>query len=109
MQIIIKCEGLDHSKWMDQYISRKIARLYRYLTPSAKIQISIQEATEVLCRTTITIHNPNHNYVFSCDGENIHESFAGAMEKASRALADKRRRFKNRNFRRISQTREMTA
>jgi ribosomal subunit interface protein len=95
MQIQVHCQGLSHSRWMDEFITKKVEKLGRYLNPSAKIQVFMRSEGDFYA-TTLSIHNTNHDYAFSYLGETVYESILGAIDKAARTLSENKRRFNDR-------------
>lgn len=99
MQILLHYDGPQASRWMNEFIIKKVKKLDRFLNPSAKVEVFIKNEN-ILCCTTIAIHNPKHNYSFSADGENVYESFSMAVDKATTSLSENKRKFKDRIHRR---------
>lgn len=108
MQIQVHFQGLDHSPWMDDFIAKRVEKISRYLSPSAKVQVNLK-AENQLCYTTLSIHNPNHDFAFSSEGDNVWESVSIAIDKASRVLSENKRQFKDRIGRRSSLLRQYVA
>lgn len=101
MHVQVHYQGLKHTPWMDQLISRKVDKLTRYLSPSASIHVHLkQEKTNYV--TTLAIHNVSHDYSFTAPGENLYESFASAIDKASRSLSEHKRQIKDKIGRRAA-------
>ncbi len=101
MHVQVHYQGLDHSQWVDQFITRKVEKIERFLSPSASVLVHLKLENRIYS-TTISVHNLNHDYAFSCDGDNLYESFARATDKATRALVEHKRRVKDRISRRSS-------
>jgi ribosomal subunit interface protein len=95
MQIQVHCQGLNHSRWMDEFISKKVEKLSWYLNPGSKIQVFLKTERDHF-HTTLSIHKTNHDFAFSSSGETVYESVSGAIEKATRVLSENKRRFKDR-------------
>lgn len=108
MQIQVYFQGLDHTPWMDDFITKRVGKISRYLSPSATVQVNLK-AEKQLCHTTISIHNMNHDYAFSSDGENVFESITTAVDKANRTLTETKRQHKDRIGRRSSLLRQYAA
>lgn len=103
MQIQVHYDGVDSSPWMEQFITNRVSKLNRYLNPAASIQIHVKTQTPFLYVTTLAIHNMNHDYAFSAEGDNLYESFQLATDKAARALSEQKRILKDRIHRRNNQ------
>lgn len=101
MQLQVHYKGLNHSRWMDEFITKKVKKLERYLGPAARVQVFIKAESQI-CLTTISIHKTNHDFAFTAHGENLYEAFSSAMGKANRALSEDKRKFKDRISRRTS-------
>lgn len=94
MQVQVHYQGMESSQWIDQFISRKLDKLNRYLSPASVIHIHLKFANRMYS-TTMEIHNPIKDYAFSSNGENLYESFSSTMDKASRALGEQKRKLKD--------------
>lgn len=94
MQVQIHYQGLDNSPWMDQFITRKVSKLNRYLNSAASLQVHLKFVNRKYV-TSLAIHNLNHDYAFTADGENLYESFSLATDKATRALGEHKRMIKD--------------
>jgi len=101
MQIQVHYQGLDNTPWMDQFITNRVAKLNRYLNPSASIQIHLRMEHQVYV-TSLSIHNLNHDYAYTAQGENLYESFQLATDKAARALGEHKRMLKDRIHRKTN-------
>jgi ribosomal subunit interface protein len=101
MQIQVHFQGIEHTPWMDEFITNRVEKIGRYLNPSSKIHVSLK-AEKLKCFTTISIHNTNHDFAFSSDGVNVWESVSTAIDKANRVLSEKKRQFKDRINKRSS-------
>lgn len=101
MQIKVHYQGLESTPWMDQFITNRVSKLNRYLNPSASIHISLKMENELYV-TTLSIHNMNHDYSYSGQGDNLYESFQLATEKAARALGEQKRMLKDRIHRKTN-------
>ncbi|HXH76852.1 MAG TPA: HPF/RaiA family ribosome-associated protein [Bacteriovoracaceae bacterium] len=100
MQVQVHYQGLEPSPWLDQFIGRKVAKLDRYLTSAASIQVNLRfENREYV--TGLAIHNSHHDYAFTSNGENLYESFSTAVEKASRSLGEERKKLKDKIHRKF--------
>ncbi len=100
MQVQVHYQGLVNSPWMEQFISKRVSKLQRYLSKSASILVNIRFENKKFV-TSLAIHNTNHDYAFSATGENMYESFSSSIIKATRALAEQKRMIKdkiNRKF-----------
>lgn len=108
MQIQVHYQNLENSPWIDQFIQKRAAKLDRYLANSANIQIHLK-LEKGSYRTSLTIHNPYHDYAFTSVGDNLFESFSLAIDKASRALAEHKKKVKDRIHRKIITANELYA
>jgi ribosomal subunit interface protein len=97
MQVQINYQGLDHTPWMEQFITKRMVRLNRYLNSSASIQVHLKfEHKSKRYLTSLSIHNLNHDYAYTSEGQNLWESFSMAVDKASRSLSEHKRIAKDR-------------
>lgn len=94
MQVQVHYQGLENSPWMDQFITKRVSKLDRYLSSAATINVHLKFINRTYV-TTLAIHNVNHDYAFTANGENLYESFASATDKASRALGEQKRKIKD--------------
>lgn len=108
MQIHVHYQGLDHSRWMDEFITNRVQKLSRYLAPSATVQVFMKTEKDD-CLTTLSVHNTNHDYAFSANGENVFESVSSAIDKANRTLSENKRKYKDRISKRSSNLRDFAA
>jgi ribosome-associated translation inhibitor RaiA len=99
MEIKVHYQGLDHSLWVEQFMTRKVAKLERFLAPTALTTVHLCLENNIYT-TTLSIHSMGRDFYFKADGENLYESFTGAIDKASRALVERKRQVRNRIFRR---------
>ena len=105
MQVQVHYQGLVNTPWMDQFITKRVSKLDRYLSPSSSIHVHLKFVNRQYV-TTLAIHNINHDYAFTSDGQNLFESFTLATDKATRALGEHKRKIKdkiNRKFFSIKQ------
>lgn len=108
MHVQVHYQGLENSPWMDQFISTRVAKLERYLGTAASIQVHMKFFKNQYL-TTLAIHDKNQDYAFSSDGDNLYESFAIAVDKASRVLGEHKRKIKDRINRRYIPLKEASA
>lgn len=101
MQIKVHYQGLENTPWMDQFITNRVAKLNRYLNPSASIHISLKMENQLYV-TILSVHNLNHDYSYTGQGENLYESFQLATDKAARALGEQKRMLKDRIHRKTN-------
>jgi len=66
---------------MNQYMEGKIARLERYLSPEAMIEIELGPNS-----TRLFIRNVSHEYEFSEEGGDLFEAFSKVLESACKVL-----------------------
>ncbi len=95
MHVQVHYQNLDNTPWMDQFIESRVAKLNRYLSDSARIQVNLRYEKNNSYATSLAIHNPHHDYVFSTVGENLYESISLAIDKARRALSEQKQRMKD--------------
>ncbi len=95
MQVQVHYQGLEHTPWMDQFITKRVAKLDRYLNTAANVQVNVKFQNNHYV-TSLAIHNPNHDYAFSSEGLNLYESFSSAIDKAARSLGEHKRKIKDR-------------
>jgi ribosome-associated translation inhibitor RaiA len=108
MHIQVHYIGLKSSPWMDQFISRKVSKLYRFLSPSASVHVNLKlEGWNYI--TVLTVHNLNNDFAFTSSGVNLYESFSTAIDMALRALGDHRKRVREKIHRRYSVWGELAA
>lgn len=108
MQIQVHVQGSNHSPWMDEFITKKVGKLSRYMNTAASVQVHIKLENQQ-CLTTLSIHNSNKDYAFSADGENVYESVASAIDKANRCLSEEKRKIKDKINRRYVPLRNFAA
>lgn len=101
MQVKVHYEGLDHTPWMDDFITRRVGKLERYLHQASHVLVNVRFQNKQYS-TSIAIHNPHHDFAFSSLGLNLFESFTAAVDKASRTLSDHKKKIKERINRRWS-------
>lgn len=101
MQVQVNFQGLDHSPWMDQFITKKVSKLERFLSSSAKVIVHLKLNNGVYS-TTLAIHNMNHDYAFTGDGDNLYESFSLAIDRGIRVLSEHKQQIKDRISKRSS-------
>lgn len=108
MQIQVHVQGSSHSPWMDEFITKRVGKLKRYLNPASSVQVFIKFENQVYS-TTLGIHNNNKDYAFSAEGENVYESVASAIDKANRVLSENKRKIKDKINRRYVPLRNFAA
>jgi ribosomal subunit interface protein len=91
MQIKVHYQGLDHTPWMDDFITRRVAKLDRYLHRASNVLVNVRYVNKQYV-TSLAIHNPYHDFAFQSDGVNMFESFSTAIEKAARTLSDHKKK-----------------
>ena len=101
MQVQVHYQGLEHTPWMDQFITRRVAKLERYLNTSANVQVNVKFVNRQYV-TSLAIHNPYHDYAFTSEGLNLYESFSTAIDKAARTLGEQKKKIKARIHRKFS-------
>ncbi len=99
MQVQVHYQGLDNSPWMEQFISKRVSKLERYVNNSATVMVNLKFENRTYV-TSLAIHNLNHDYAFTSEGENLYESFSSAIDKATRSLAEHKRMIKDKINRR---------
>lgn len=95
MHVQVHYQNLENSPWMEQFIQSRLTRLNRYLGQSSSVQVNLRLAKNNYV-TSVAIHNPLHDYAFTGEGLNLYESFASALDKASRVLGEHKRKMKDR-------------
>ena len=101
MHIQVHYQGLERSPSMEQFVVRKASKLGRFLSRSASVHVNLKlEGRNFI--TTLTVHNLNNDYAFSSAGVNLYESFSIAIDMASRALGDHRKKVRQKIHRRYS-------
>ncbi len=85
MNIRIHCQGMSESPWMKEYISGKLVRLERYLSPQFEIVILFFSPEEEN-RTEFEIHSFHQQFCFTSKGEDLYEAFTRALDLALREL-----------------------
>ncbi len=103
MHVKVHYQGLDSSPWMDDFITKRVEKLSRYLNAASGLQVQIKFANRTYS-TTLAIHN-HHDYSYSAEGENLYESFSSAVDKATRGLSENKRKIKDRIHRKFASTR----
>jgi ribosomal subunit interface protein len=96
MQVQVHYQGMDSSEWIDQFITRKLSKLERYLTPASVIHVHLKLDHRNYTTTLEVNCNHHRNYAFNSVGENLYESFSQAIDKAARVLNEEKRKFKDR-------------
>src|SRR5687767_12460201 len=95
MHVQVHYQGMENSPWVDQFITRKISRLDRYLGNGSSVQVHLRHDKKGYS-TSLAIHHPWHDYAFSSNGDNLYESFTAALDKALRSLGDQKKKIKDR-------------
>jgi ribosomal subunit interface protein len=85
----------EHSPWLNQLIERKVEKLQRYISPTAKVSIYLKNEDKTYI-STIDVLNMKHHHAFTASGLNLYEAFSFALDKATRALSEHKRKLKNR-------------
>lgn len=101
MNVQVHYQGLDHTPWMDAFLSSRVQKLRRYFNGTASLLISVRCEGMNFC-TTLSIHYLNHYQAFTCEGFNLYESFTGALDKASRTMSEHKRYMKDKINRRYT-------
>lgn len=94
MQIQVHYQGLGSSEWTEEFVTNRVTKLSRYLDQSSTIQVNLKFEKRKYVSNLI-IHNSGNNYAFSGEGENLYESLALAVDKASRTLTEHKRILKD--------------
>lgn len=108
MQVQVHYQGLDSSPWMEQFITKRVAKLERYVNNSASVLVNLKFENRTYV-TSLAIHNMNHDYAFTSNGENLYESFSLAIDKATRSLGEHKRMLKDKINRRYSSLNQAVA
>ena len=107
MHVKVHYQGLESSPWMEDFITKRVQKLTRYLSPASMIHVHVKFANRKYS-TNIAVHN-HQDYAFAADGENFYESFSLAMDKANRALRESKQRLKDKINRKYFSIREIAA
>lgn len=100
MIIRIQYQGVSGSPWMREYMEGRIARLERYLSPTAQIIIDlISDSGKIL--TSFTVRTLRHEYCIKKDGDDLFEAFTAALEEAARILRRDHMRLREKMHRQI--------
>ncbi len=102
MQIQVHYQGLESSPWMDEFISSRVQKLSRYLSPAAHIQVHLKMLNNQYV-TSLAVHNFKHDYAYTAQGVNAYESFTAAITKAARTLSEEKRKVKDRIHRKFGE------
>lgn len=108
MQVQVHYEGLESSPWLEQFINNRLSKLERYVTKAARVVVNLRLDNRVYT-TGLIIHSHGQDYSFTCDGENLYESFAGAFDKGSRVMSEKKRMLKDKINRKYHSLRDFAA
>lgn len=95
MQVQIKCEGIEHSHWMNEFIIKRVMKLTRYLHPTAIVIVDLRTRAKIF-HTELDIYNLHHHLSFESDGDNLYESFNQALTKTIHSLILHKRIIKER-------------
>lgn len=99
-------EGLEGTEWMTGFTEGRVKKLKRYLDTSARAHVSVEELNHsYVCK--LSIHNKGNDYAFTGEGENYYEMMSNTIEKARRALSEKRRMLKDKINRRYVPLKEI--
>ncbi len=85
MEMRIQYQGIEGSPWMTKYLEGKLARLERYLSSGAQIEVDIISRGE-LCLTCFTVKTFSHEYDFQEEGCDVFEAFTRALDEAAMIL-----------------------
>lgn len=91
MQVNLEYQGVESSPWMERFITRKLEKLNRYLTPASTVKVLLIKHQDD-CEACIEVTNNTRFYTCSSKGGDIHSAFSDALEKASRELGEQKRR-----------------
>ena len=100
MQIQVHYQGMDSTPWMDEFITQRVLKLERFLGPSSTVQVHLRYDNKSYT-TSLSVHHFHQDYAFSSHGENLYESFSGAIDKAARALGEQKKRIKDKVHRKL--------
>lgn len=90
MKTRIVYQGISGTRWMDEYMEGKLARLERYLSPEADVFVLLSEN-----KTQLTIHHHKHEYEFNDEGADLFEAFSVVLEEALKLLRVEHQRIIN--------------
>lgn len=85
MEIRIQYQGVDGSPWMEEYMEGKLARLERYLSSGAEIEINLISQGD-RCYTHFKVKSLHHEHHLEKEGCDIFEAFTLALEEAAMVL-----------------------
>lgn len=94
MQVQVHYQGVDHSRWLDEFLTRKVSKLDRFLAQTSPVHVYLKHDGP-LYQTTIEAHGFNRDFAFESNGDNLYESFSTAIDKAVRALSEEKRRLRD--------------
>ncbi len=100
MQVQVHYQGLESSPWLDQFITRRVEKLERFLSPHSDVVIHLR-LEGVLYHTTLEVQNTKRRLAYTTNAETLYEAFSETVDKAQRDLGERKRKLKdriNRNF-----------
>ena len=104
--VSVHYQSLENTPWLDQFISSRLGKLEKYLNQAASIQVNLKFENRRYI-TGLVIHHKNHDHAFSGTGDNLYESFALAVDKASRTLGEEKRILKDKINRKYFSLKQM--
>ncbi len=81
MEIRIQYQGIEGSPWMTKYLEGKLARLERYLSSAARIEIDLISKGDQ-CLSELSVKTLSHEYNFDKEGSDVFEAFSTALDEA---------------------------
>ncbi|MGE3609358.1 MAG: HPF/RaiA family ribosome-associated protein [Bacteriovoracaceae bacterium] len=99
MHVQVHYQGMNRSPWVDQFVYSRVNKLDRFLNPAAHVEVHVKHLKNQYV-TALAIHN-NSDFAFIANGDNLYESFAAAVDKATRALSEQKRKIKDKIHRKI--------
>lgn len=100
MQVQVHYQGLEASPWLDQFMTKRLEKIERYVGPTAHVQIHLKRDANNYS-TTLAVHGLFRDYAFSADGDNLYESFSLTVDKAVRALGEQKKKLKDKIHRKV--------
>lgn len=101
MQVHIHCQGFEQSRWMEQFILKKVCKLERYLNSSATVEVYLKSDGKCF-HATLSIQTRSRGFAFTSTGYNLYEAYSFAHDKAVRELTEYKRKLKDKIHRRFT-------
>lgn len=85
MEYEIHIHGLESSYWMKEFISKKLLKLNRYLTPASRLIVTLFRKGDDF-EACIEVIHPVQSFACSSHGDDLYIAFSSALEKMARNL-----------------------